>query len=48
MEEMLQTGGLISGGGGNKNDAQLEQYLQHAMMKIKDLKGQNHDLKGQL
>lgn len=34
--------------GNNKNDAALEQYLQNAMVKIKNLEGQNRDLKEEL
>jgi predicted nucleic acid-binding Zn-ribbon protein len=34
--------------GTSKNDAALEQYLQQAMVKIKNLEGQNKDLKEEL
>ena len=34
--------------GSNKNDAVFEQYMQSALVKIKNLEGQNRDLKDEL
>ena len=34
--------------GSNKNDAVMEQYMQSALLKIKNLESQNRDLKDEL
>lgn len=34
--------------GANKNDAVIEQYMQSALVKIKNLESQNHELREEL